>query len=220
VCTLAPLLSRVLSCLSPVSVCCVCTTTYTYACTSCTCVCMCACVCMYMCMYVCVLVCACVCWYVCMCMCIMSLSLSRSLFQVGYCQSLNIIAAVLLCFLNEERAFHTLAAICELLAPGNYCSNMIETIVDQGVFHKLMERFHPTLLQKLDELGMPLAALTQSWFLCLFIGYVPLAMALRVLDLFFLLGGRALFAFGLAMFKVGMHVCVCVCVYRCVYVCV
>jgi hypothetical protein len=45
--------------------------------------------------------------------------------------------------------------------------------------------------------------ITLPWFLCLFIGYVPTEVSLRILDCFFFDGPNILFGFALALFK--MH---------------
>ncbi len=53
---------------------------------------------------------------------------------IGYCQSMNMIASMLLLLLPEEHAFFVLCAICELLVPEYYSKQMIGAIVDQRLF--------------------------------------------------------------------------------------
>jgi hypothetical protein len=58
--------------------------------------------------------------------------------QIGYCQSMNFIAALLLIIMEEEQAFWVLAAIIEDILPNNYySSSMIGCRVDQRVFFYL-----------------------------------------------------------------------------------
>lgn len=53
---------------------------------------------------------------------------------VGYCQSMNFIAAVLLMYLDEEQAFWVLAALVEDILPEDYYSpSLIGSRVDQQV---------------------------------------------------------------------------------------
>jgi Rab-GTPase-TBC domain/GRAM domain len=122
---------------------------------------------------------------------------------VGYAQSMNIVAAMLLVFCHsEEDAFWTLCAICELLIPGTYTKQMLGTIVSQSVFESLLADLLGFLYAHLQRAEAPLAALTQPWFLTLFIGYLPLELALRVLDMFMLFGLKALYAMALSVFRV------------------
>jgi len=53
--------------------------------------------------------------------------------SIGYCQSMNIVTAVLLLFFNEEHAFHMLCILCEQLVPDYYVKAMIGSIVDQRI---------------------------------------------------------------------------------------
>ncbi len=62
----------------------------------------------------------------------------------------------------------------------------------------------PHIVQHLDKTGLPLALLSLPWFLCLFIGYVPLEVSLRILDCFFGVDGpNILFPVGIALFRMN-----------------
>lgn len=59
--------------------------------------------------------------------------------DIGYCQSMNFIGAVLLLYLSEEQAFWVLAAMIEDILPPNYYSvNMMGSRVDQLVFYSCL----------------------------------------------------------------------------------
>eukprot|EP01087_Luapelamoeba_hula_P013222 TRINITY_DN3782_c0_g1_i2.p1 TRINITY_DN3782_c0_g1~~TRINITY_DN3782_c0_g1_i2.p1 ORF type:complete len:638 (-),score=200.64 TRINITY_DN3782_c0_g1_i2:24-1937(-) len=117
---------------------------------------------------------------------------------------MNIVAAILLMYMNEEEAFWTLAAICEDLMPRYYCADMLGSITDQRVFEDLFGEQFDTLGQHLKDMGFPFALVTFSWFVCCFIGYVSMETALRFFDIFFFQGeGRFHFSVGLALFKLN-----------------
>eukprot|EP01094_Clydonella_sp_ATCC50884_P024042 TRINITY_DN5922_c1_g1_i1.p1 TRINITY_DN5922_c1_g1~~TRINITY_DN5922_c1_g1_i1.p1 ORF type:complete len:793 (+),score=189.21 TRINITY_DN5922_c1_g1_i1:368-2746(+) len=120
---------------------------------------------------------------------------------VGYCQSMNIVTAVLLLYLSEEHAFWLLAAICEDLMPKYYSRAMVGSKVDQSVFEFLIAEKLPAVHQKLQDLYFPVALISQPWFLCLFIGFLPLEHTLRLLDCFFVEGQVSLYKAGLSMLR-------------------
>jgi len=60
------------------------------------------------------------------------------------------------------------------------------------------------LSQHLKDIDLSVQLITLPWFLCLFIGYLPWEVSLRLLDCFFTEGPRILFQVGLAMFRLNM----------------
>jgi len=123
--------------------------------------------------------------------------------KLGYCQSMNFITALLLLIMSEEEAFWVLATICEDLLPEYYDKNMIRSRVDQMVFEFLIEKEYPKVVSHLEELCIPLQMITIPWLLCLYISYLPMNVAIRILDSFFFEGSNILFAIGLTLFKLN-----------------
>ncbi|UJR27471.1 hypothetical protein I4U23_008757 [Adineta vaga] len=118
--------------------------------------------------------------------------------DVGYCQAMNIIGAVLLLYMNEEDAFWTLAALCERLLPDYYNTKVVGALIDQGVFSDYCKEYLPDLYDKLENLGIA-ACITLSWFLTLFISVIPFESALYILDIFFYDGIKVLFQLALTI---------------------
>ena len=53
--------------------------------------------------------------------------------DIGYCQSMNIIGALLLCWMDETMAFWTLSVVVERLLVDYYCPSMKGIVIDQMV---------------------------------------------------------------------------------------
>ena len=81
---------------------------------------------------------------------------------------------MLLVYYPEDSAFWVLSSICEDIVPENYDKNMIGSIVDQQTFEDILSKYLPNIYSHLKEVQIPLAVFTQGWFICLFIGYLPL----------------------------------------------
>jgi hypothetical protein len=105
--------------------------------------------------------------------------------SVGYCQSLNYLAGMLLLFLKEEEAFWSLATIAQTILPaGVYDVTMEGASIDQAVLMMLLYERMPQLWYKMtdktfweaeaDGVSMPTITLvTSHWFLTLFINILP-----------------------------------------------
>ncbi|CAG8511865.1 5269_t:CDS:2 [Ambispora leptoticha] len=135
--------------------------------------------------------------------------------NIGYCQSLNYIAGLLLLFMEEEQAFWTLVAIIHDYLPENmYDMTMEGANVDQAVLMKFIIDKMPHMWGKLSagigwdpekmDGNMPTITLvTSHWFLTLYINILPIETMLRVWDCFFYERHKVLFRVALAIFKIN-----------------
>ncbi|XP_058249476.1 TBC1 domain family member 8 isoform X2 [Hemibagrus wyckioides] len=117
---------------------------------------------------------------------------------IGYCQSMNILASVLLLYTREEEAFWLLVTVCERMLPDYFNRRVIGAQVDRSVFEELIRERLPHLAERVPDLTA-LSSLSLSWFLALFLSAVPLRSGLRILDCFFCHGVRIIFQLGLAV---------------------
>jgi hypothetical protein len=141
---------------------------------------------------------------------------------IGYCQSLNFIAGLLLLFLKQdtERAFILLTIITQNHLPGAHARNLANTEVN--VLMMLIRDYLPKVWASINDTDLfnsgpgskahpeskfqrqPTVALScTSWFMSVFIGVLPIETVLRVWDSFLYEGPRALYRYALAVFKLG-----------------
>ncbi|XP_068602620.1 TBC1 domain family member 8 [Brachionichthys hirsutus] len=118
--------------------------------------------------------------------------------KIGYCQSMNILASVLLLYAKEEEAFWLLVAVCERMLPDYFNRRVIGAQVDQSVFEELIAERLPELAERIPDLSA-LSSVSLSWFLTLFLSVLPFRSAVCVVDCFFFHGIKAIFQLGLAV---------------------
>ncbi|EEA27433.1 hypothetical protein TMatcc_004276 [Talaromyces marneffei ATCC 18224] len=140
--------------------------------------------------------------------------------RIGYTQSLNFIAGMLLLFLPEEKAFWMLHIITTELFPGTHEISLEGANVDMwilmvllrdnlpGVYTKLVTTTPTTSKGKAPALtvNMRLPDITlglTNWLMSIFIGSLPLETTLRVWDCFFYEGSKTFFRVALGIFKAG-----------------
>lgn len=135
--------------------------------------------------------------------------------KIGYCQSLNFLAGLLLLFMEEEKAFWMLNTITRVYLPGTHELNLEGANVDLGVLMTSIKDMMPSIWAKiggeLDGSSLPHSTLrlppitlcTTAWFMSCFIGTLPIETTLRVWDSFFYEGSKTLFRIALTIFKVG-----------------
>ncbi|XP_020776490.2 LOW QUALITY PROTEIN: TBC1 domain family member 8 [Boleophthalmus pectinirostris] len=120
--------------------------------------------------------------------------------KIGYCQSMNILASVLLLYAREEEAFWLLVCVCERMLPDYFNRRVIGAQVDQSVFEELIRERLPDLADHFPDLSS-LSSVSLSWFLTLFLSVLPFGSAVCVVDCFFYSGIRAIFQLGLAVLE-------------------
>lgn len=140
--------------------------------------------------------------------------------SIGYCQSLNFIAGLLLLFLDEdeEKAFVLLNVVTTVHLPGTHGVALEGANVDIAVLMSYIKDSLPLVWTKLDDKGgmmggigpaggnlrLPTVSLaTTAWFMSLFVGTLPIESVLRVWDCLFFEGSKTLFRIALAIFKAG-----------------
>ena len=139
--------------------------------------------------------------------------------DIGYCQSLNFIAGLLLLFLDEdeEKAFILLEIVTSVHLPGTHGVALEGANIDIAVLMSCIKDCLPAVWAKLDDKGggltgepsaqalrLPTVSLaTTAWFMSLFVGTLPIESVLRVWDCLFFEGSKTLFRIALAIFKAG-----------------
>jgi hypothetical protein len=142
--------------------------------------------------------------------------------NIGYCQSLNFIAGLLLLFLKQdkEKAFVLLTIITRNHLPGAHARSLANTEVN--VLMMLIKDYLPKVWTSINDTDLinsgvgsnahpnskfqrqPTVALScTSWFMSIFVGVLPIETVLRVWDTFLYEGPRALYRYGLAIFKLS-----------------
>ena len=135
--------------------------------------------------------------------------------RIGYCQSLNFLAGLLLLFLSEEKAFWMLHIITTVYLPGTHELSLEGTNVDLWILMVALKSSLPHIWTKVGSAGgsgddingsarlPPISLCTTSWFMSLFIGTLPIETVLRTWDVLFYEGSRTLFRVALTIFKLG-----------------
>ncbi|KAK4547562.1 hypothetical protein LTR36_000519 [Oleoguttula mirabilis] len=139
--------------------------------------------------------------------------------NIGYCQSLNFIAGLLLLFLDqdEEKSFILLDIVTSIHLPGTHGVALEGANIDIAVVMFCIKDSLPGIWDKLDDHGggmandpatqalrLPTVSLaTTAWFMSLFVGTLPIESVLRVWDCLFFEGSKTLFRIALAIFKAG-----------------
>ncbi|CAK4030503.1 Hypothetical predicted protein [Lecanosticta acicola] len=145
--------------------------------------------------------------------------------QIGYCQSLNFIAGLLLLFLDEdeEKAFVLLNVVTTQHLPGTHGIALEGANIDIAVLMSCIKDTSPAIWNRLDDKGgmggvgglvsgvggagalrLPTVSLaTTAWFMSLFVGTLPIESVLRVWDCLFFEGSKTLFRIALSIFKHG-----------------
>lgn len=135
--------------------------------------------------------------------------------QIGYCQSLNFLAGLLVLFMDEERSFWMLVILTERIIPNVHLADLEGVHTDQGVLMLCVKEYLPELWdtlgtnfegEKLKEDNIltrlpPVTLVTSSWFMSLFVGILPVETTLRVWDILWYEGSKTIFRISLTIFK-------------------
>ncbi|CAL8264295.1 unnamed protein product [Lota lota] len=111
----------------------------------------------------------------------------------GYCQAQGPVAAVLLMNMPAEEAFWCLVQISEQYLPGYYSQLLEGVLFDAAMLSWVLKRTCLPAHRHLQRYGVEPLMFATDWLMCLFTRHLPFNTLLRVWDLFFCYGVRALF---------------------------
>lgn len=119
---------------------------------------------------------------------------------IGYCQSMNFVAAILLLHMSEERAFWTLDVMLRDYLPNDlYDVTMNGLKCEVHVLSDLTMERAPKIAKHLQKLDVNFLLFTTQWFLCLFLTCLPFETVFRIWDAFFLEGYKILFRVSISL---------------------
>ncbi|KAL7036076.1 hypothetical protein ACKWTF_008682 [Chironomus riparius] len=124
--------------------------------------------------------------------------------ELGYCQGMSTITAVLLIYLDEEEAFwalNTLMIDKKFAMHGLYIVGFPKLMRYLANHDKILTKFLPKLKKFLDKHNMDSVLYSLKWFFVIFVERIPFSLCLRIWDIFFLEGERVLPAMAYTILK-------------------
>ncbi|XP_042648682.1 USP6 N-terminal-like protein isoform X2 [Tyto alba] len=124
--------------------------------------------------------------------------------EVGYCQGMSQITALLLMYMNEEDAFWALVKL--LSGPkhamhGFFIPGFPKLLRFQEHHEKILKKFLSKLKQHLDSQDISTSFYTTKWFFQCFLDRTPFTLSLRIWDIYILEGERILTAMSYTILK-------------------
>ncbi|XP_060745048.1 USP6 N-terminal-like protein isoform X2 [Tachysurus vachellii] len=124
--------------------------------------------------------------------------------EVGYCQGMSQITALLLIYMNEEDAFW---ALVKLLSGqrhtmhGFFVPGFPKLLRFQEHHDRILKKMMPKLKQHLDNQEVFTSLYTMKWFFQCFLDRTPFTLTLRIWDIYILEGERVLPAMSYTILK-------------------
>jgi hypothetical protein len=113
--------------------------------------------------------------------------------DIGYCQSISYISALLLVMLGELQAFWTLDWVVNNLPSHYYTNDMSDFQLDIRVTELLLNERVPKLCKHTKRIGFEFIMAVSGWLISLFSVQLPIPTVIRIWDVFFFEGSKILF---------------------------
>lgn len=124
--------------------------------------------------------------------------------EVGYCQGMSQITALLLMYMNEEDAFWALVKLFsgpKHAMHGFFVHGFPKLLRFQEHHEKILNKFLSKLKQHLDAQEIYTSFYTMKWFFQCFLDRTPFTLNLRIWDIYILEGERILTAMSYTILK-------------------
>ncbi|XP_066524288.1 USP6 N-terminal-like protein isoform X2 [Hoplias malabaricus] len=124
--------------------------------------------------------------------------------EVGYCQGMSQITALLLMYMNEEDAFWALVKLLsgqKHAMHGFFVPGFPKLMRFQEHHDRILKKMIPKLKQHLDSQEVYTSLYTMKWFFQCFLDRTPFTLTLRIWDIYILEGERVLPAMSYTILK-------------------
>ncbi|KAM4747268.1 USP6 N-terminal-like protein [Rhinophrynus dorsalis] len=124
--------------------------------------------------------------------------------EVGYCQGMSQITALLLMYMNEEDAFWALVKLFsgpKHTMHGFFVPGFPKLLRFQEHHDKILKKFMPKLKQHFESQELYTSLYTMKWFFQCFLDRTPFTLNLRIWDIYILDGDRILTAMSYTILK-------------------
>ncbi|XP_075713547.1 USP6 N-terminal-like protein isoform X1 [Rhinoderma darwinii] len=124
--------------------------------------------------------------------------------EVGYCQGMSQITALLLMYMNEEDAFWALVKLfsgSKHTLHGFFVPGFPKLLRFQEHHDKIMKKYMPKLKQHFETQELYASLYTMKWFFQCFLDRTPFTLNLRIWDIYILEGDRILTAMSYTVLK-------------------
>ncbi|XP_050963393.1 USP6 N-terminal-like protein isoform X1 [Labeo rohita] len=124
--------------------------------------------------------------------------------EVGYCQGMSQITALLLIYMNEEDAFWALVKLLsgqKHAMHGFFVPGFPKLMRFQEHHDRILQKMLPKLKQHLDNQEVYTSLYTMKWFFQCFLDRTPFTLTLRIWDIYILEGERVLTAMSYTILK-------------------
>ncbi|KAM3859271.1 USP6 N-terminal-like protein [Diretmus argenteus] len=124
--------------------------------------------------------------------------------EVGYCQGMSQITALLLMYMNEEDAFWALVKLLsgqKHAMHGFFVPGFPKLMRFQEHHDRILKKMMPKLKQHLDNQEVFTSLYTMKWFFQCFLDRTPFTLTLRIWDIYILEGERVLTAMSYTVLK-------------------
>ncbi|XP_036375568.1 USP6 N-terminal-like protein [Megalops cyprinoides] len=124
--------------------------------------------------------------------------------EVGYCQGMSQITALLLIYMNEEDAFWALVKLLsgqKHAMHGFFVPGFPKLMRFQEHHDRILKKMMPKLKQHLDTQEVYTTLYTMKWFFQCFLDRTPFTLTLRIWDIYILEGEKVLIAMSYTILK-------------------
>ncbi|XP_053659087.1 USP6 N-terminal-like protein [Anopheles marshallii] len=125
--------------------------------------------------------------------------------EIGYCQGMSTVAAVLLMYFDEEDTFWALDVLMthpRYAMHGLYIVGFPKLMRFLAHHDKILTKCLPKLKKHLDKHEVHSVLYSLKWFFVIFIERIPFSLCLRVWDIYMMFGERVLTAMAYTILKI------------------